>query len=380
MTPNPYDQADGFYGGDEEEDEGFGAWAEREAAGTYNDTWRLLYDLQKSAEKKNWDEMRRDIAAFKGDIPFQDLSLKAFRLAAAAGQLDIVKTMFDRKFRLMTEDGAAALEDLARHPDSKPVIAYLLANKYAEPDQALSTVEAEGDPDMMEVFRKAGCDILRSGRAISHALHNGNVDMMQYLYKHGADIYRPSIVEGLYGGIESYQASNRDRVVSFNTAHIKQSFRALVEDDAKKWEYYYAIHVPPHPSLDDFRAVPPGVASKDMTLLQIAARAGCFADVMEAAARETKNPLTAEDMLRTDVSGASVLTVLATRMETAQAFDVRLWFRQPEEAAKLHEGLYSLGADVAIDPAAYAADLQRYRLKALAKTANVSLKPRPPRA
>lgn len=376
---DPRDQADGFFGGDPEDDtEDW--WAAREAGGAYNATWSFLFDLQKAADRKDWGAARKKLAEFKDDIPFHDFSLKAFRNAAAAGQLDIVQSLFAHNFRLPAEDGAEALEDLARlHPASKPVISYLLDNNYADPERALARIEAEGAPEMMEVFRKAGCDVHRSGRAISHAMHNGNIDMMRYLYAHGADLYRPSLVAGLHGGIEKYQESNRERVVSSNTSDIRKSFRALVDDDARQWEHYYAIHVPPHPTLDDFRAVPAGVADKNMTLMQIAARGGCFADVMEAAAKESKNPLTAEDMLRPDATGASVLTILATRLETEQAFDVRLWFRRPEEAAKLHEGLKPLGAEAAVDPAVFAADLQRYRLKALAKLARPALRPGPPK-
>jgi hypothetical protein len=376
MGPDPFDQADGFHGDGADDT---GEWYETLGRGSVNTTWNFLYELQKSADRKDWSGVRRQIADFRGDIPFHDFSLKVLRSAAGAGHLDIVQALFSRNFRLAAEDGEEALEELARHhPASRPVIAFLIENAHADPGRALSAIAAEGAPEMMEIFRNAGCDILRSGRAMSHALHNGNIGMMKYLHAHGADLYSPLHVAALYGGIERYQTGKPGPVAPAGAAHIRQAFRAMIDDDARQWLYYYAINVPPHPSLDDFRAVTPGVAGRNMTLMQIAARAGCFADVAEAAAKETKNPLNADDMLRSDTSGASVLAVLAARLEAGQAFDVRLWFRKPEEAAKLHDGLKQLGADMALDPAVYAADLQRYRLKALSKTARISLKPRPP--
>lgn len=372
MGPDPYDQADGFYDGPDD-------WAEREARGAYDDNWDFIFGLEQLSRQAEWDEIRKDLANFKGDIPFHDFSEKAFRRAAEAGQADILEKMYAKNFRLPGDDAERLMLDLAAGhlPAADAAIAFLLKNG-CRGDLVVRGVAECGTPETMDALKEKGCDILLAGEAFPAALQAGNTGMMRYLYEQGADPYTPAAVRGLYGGIEAFQSKNPGHVVS--AAPVARKYHSSLCDlDAERWTAFYACAAGNAPSLADFRALPDGVADRGMTLMQLAARAGCIESVVEAAARETANPLTAEDILRKSDSGASALSILAARGEAHKIFDARLWWRNPEDAKKLHEGLKALGAEAAIDPDAFAADLQQHRLKERAKTAHVSLKPRPPR-
>ncbi|MEZ0226510.1 MAG: hypothetical protein ACAH83_18280 [Alphaproteobacteria bacterium] len=373
MGPDPYDQADGFHG------DGPNDWAAREAQGAYDDAWDFIFSLERLSKLKEWDEMRKDLANFKGDIPYHDFSEKAFHHAAQAGQADILEKMYAKKFRLSPDDAETLIENLASFhlPQAEPAIGFLLENG-CKGDRAVHGIAGTGTPAMMAILKEKGCDIQMGGDAFPLTLATGNTGMMKYLYEQGADIYTPSVVCGLYGGIEAFQSRNRDHVVSA-APDARKFHESLCDLDARRWAAFYATAAGNAPSLDDFRGLSDGAADRSMTLLQLAARAGCIESVVEVAARATANPLTAEDVLCKSDSGASVLSILAARGEAHKIFDARLWWRNPEEAKKLHDGLKALGADAAIDPSAFAADLQQCRLKELAKTTRVSLKPRPPR-
>jgi hypothetical protein len=367
MMPNPFDQADGFFDGPDD-------WAAREAQGAYDDTWDFIFGLERLSRLSEWGAMRSDLANFKGDIPFHDFSEKAFRRAAEAGQADILEKMYARNFRLSGDDAERLLEDLAgaHLPAADAAIAFLLKNG-CKGDRAVRGVAACGSAETMDALNIKGCDILLGGEAFVLALQSGNTDMMRYLYEQGADIYTPGAVRGLYGGIEAFQSGNRAQVVS-DAPHARKFHEELCNRDAGRWEPIYAAAAGTAPSLDDFRTMPNGVAGKGMTLMLVAAQAGCIESVIEVAAHETRNLLTAEDILRKSDSGASVLSVLAARGEAHKIFDARLWWRNPEDAKRLYEGLKALGADAAIDQEAFASDLQRYRLRTLAKQAKPALR------
>jgi hypothetical protein len=372
MGPNPYDQADGFYEGPDD-------WAAREAQGSYDDDWDFIFGLERLSKLKEWSEMRSDLANFKRDIPYHDFSEKAFRRAAEAGQADILEMMYARNFRLPDDEAERFVTDLAAAylPAADAAIAFLLKNG-CNGASAVRGVAAWGTPETMDTLKKKGCDVQLEGEAFPAALETGNTAMLRYLYEQGADIYTPAAVQGLYGGIEAFQSKNSGHIV--NVAPVARKYHeSLCDLDAQRWEAFYAASAGSAPSLDDFRAVPDGLADKGMTLMHIAARAGCIESVIETAARETAAALTAEDILRKSDSGASVLSVLAARGEAHKIFDARLWWRNPEDAKKLHDGLKILGAEAAIDLETFAAEMQRHRLKTRAKTAHVSLKPRPPR-
>jgi hypothetical protein len=358
MSGHPNDQADGFFGNGED------------------DAWQFIFDLDSLSENGLWADMRARIAAFTGDIPFHDFSENAFRRAAAEGKTDIAGTMLSRGFFPPEDAGAALLLYLAeRSPVRAAGVIGLLLGKGYDASGAIYAIAEHGAPETMEAFKKHGCDIL-SGGAFALSLHAGNAPMMRCLYNAGADLYAPAVVAGLYGGIETYQSANRDHVAG-SPAAARAAYAALRDEDAMMWRRFFAATAPDVPSLDGFRAVPAGVARQEMTLMQIAARAGCCGDIVTAALRDEANPLTADDALRTDAGGASVLSILAARGEAEKLFDARLWWKRPGDAALLHAALKKIGADDVADPAAFAADIQRQRLRNLARAAHVRLRPQP---
>ena len=370
MKDDPRDQADGFFESDDD-------WARREAMGAYDDVWDFVFGIDRLGALGEWDEMRRDLEKFKGDIPYHHYSEKAFRNAAEAGRTDILELMLAKKFPLSADDGAELIGALAADhlPDGESAIAFLLQRGFRG-DKAVFGVAAAGAPATMELLNRHGCDILMGGDAFPLALHAGNTGMMKYLYDQGADIYTPACVKGLYGGIENYQARNPDHVAG-PAEPARKFHESLCDFDAGRWTAFYGAAAGPSPSLEEFRAVPDGVADRGITLLQLAARAGFIETVIDAALRESKNPLAADDLLRPSESGASALSVLAARGDAHKIFDARLWWRRPEEAEKLRGALTGWNAGGVLDPAAFAAELQRQRLKESAGSAPRLKIPRP---
>ena len=370
MTGHPNDQADGFF--DDGDD-----WARRQALGAYNDTWDFLFKLERHSGQKDWHAVRSDLANFKGDLPYHNFSDATFRAAAREGQIDILETMAAKNFRLPDDDAESLIGDLAvRHlPKAGDAIRFLLDHG-CKGDQAVTGVAETGSAEMMEMLDRHGCNILLDGAAFELALHAGNAGVMKYLYDHGADIYTPAVVKGLHGGIEDWQKKYRDHAVG--TPKLARTFHeALCHTDALRWEAYYFSVAPETPSLEDLRSRPDGVADKGITLLQLAARAGQIDGVFDSAARASRSFLTADDLLQSCEGGSSALTVLAARGEAHKIFDARLWWRSPEQPQKLYDSLKTLGVDAAVDPASFAAELQRYRLRISSPSAP-RLKPRRP--
>jgi hypothetical protein len=377
--PSAFDQADGFSG--QEEDarsrrrrEAFAA-AAAATGDTHDAVWHELFALQQAAAGKNWDNMRRLLSEERRVLPFHAFSLTAFSEAAAAGRVDIAAAMTQRGFRLPAEEGGDALTWLAtRHaPASLPVIDYMLQNRLAPPETALSALAAMGAPAAMEVFRRAGCDIFQGGESFSTAFHQGNTDMMTYLAGQGAELCGAGVAQGLYGGVNKSAAESPTPI---NVSHTLATCRQLLAADrAKSLAQYEKIAAKPPATLAEFRAPVPGSVpgsvpglNPAVTLLQLAAHAGKFGDVLAAAA-ETAEPLCAQDLLQSGKNGASALTTLAVYGEQAAIFEPRAWFRAPEGAQNLLTELKNLGADAGIDLAGFAAGVQRCRLKEAARRA-----------
>ncbi len=366
MSRHPHDQADGFFDGGED----------RQASRGDDAAWQLVFDLDDLSAKGLWADMRERLAKYADAIPYHDFSEQAFRRAALEGKTDIAETMLNHGFDLPADAGAAMIGELAgKGPLKAAAVIGLLLDQGYDAGEAIVGIAARGQPDMMAVLKKHGCDILQ-GDSFAVSLHAGNAAMMRYLFNAGADIYTPAAVSGLHGGIEKYQSANGRPAGTPDAARAAHA--ALWQEDERMWcQYYAATAGKGHPSLAELRAIPAGTASRSMTLMQVAARAGCFDDIVSAALRDKDNPLSADDVLRPAAAGASVLSVLAARGEAEKILDARLWWRRPDDAAKLPAALKEMGAEKLLNPAAFTADIQRMRLKNLAREANMRLRPKP---
>lgn len=344
---------------------------------THDNTWNLLFAIREAARAQDWARVKTMVDGAKGDIPYQQFSKETVQLAAAAGQDDIVKAIFGKKFRLLAAEGAEMAETLAlRHADKAlPSLQYMLAMKFVPAGKAVEKLASIGDPAAMEVFRALGEDIFMGGGAFAAALYAGNGPMMAYLHAKGAEIFRPSTAAGLKGGIAAFQHKNPQLV---KLKGGESAFAERVKAEAASWNFYYAYLSSDAKNLEALREIPAGVAKQDMTLIQMAARAGSFDDVIKFALTEKDRPLRAADLTRKDKNGVSALSILVARGEEKLLVSARLWLQAPEEIAPLHAALKELGAESAMDLPALAAETQRERLKELAQSGRFTLKPNKP--
>jgi hypothetical protein len=357
----PFEQADGY------RDDFNGA--------SHDDTWNFLFTLREAARVSDWAKLEKLVKDAK-DIPYQQFSKEAVQMAAAAGQLEIVKTVFDKGFRLTAAEGAELVENLClRHADmALPVVQHLLVQKLATSGKAVEKLCGVGDPAAMEIFRVRGEDIFLGGGAFAAALYAGNGPMMAYLHGKGAEIYRPSTAAGMKGAIADFQQKNPQLVKQKGG---ESALSDIMRREVQTWAHYYAYLSNGYDRLENFREIPAGLEKPNVSLLQLAARAGEFRDVIKAALKETEKPLRVTDLTRKDKNGVSALSILVSRGEEKLLLDVNIWKNAPEEIVPLHAALKELRAEAALDPAAFSAEAQRVRLKELAENGRFTLRRTP---
>ena len=365
--PNSDNQADGF------KDDGDGgmvdAFAAASAATGIPDTsqWRWWFDLKQAAGFRDWVKVQKLLDDNKSfDLPYHSFTAEFFHTAANLGKVDVVKEIFRRKFSLPEEEGAETVDRLIKYyPETGlPAAVYLVANKHASPDKAVSSLAVNGKPETMAALKKQGFDILQGGNSFFLAYYSANVPMMDYLYSQGANLYTAPIVAGLYGRSAEIKPEAAD------------AYRRLVAFDASQLQMYYAYVAPNVPSIEDFRQVPGGMVEKNQTLMHLCAQAGHFHEVISASMKEVLRPLAAEDLLRKDVDGVSVLMILAGRGELKDVFDPKLWARNPDGARDVHAALKEFRAENLVDDASFRADIQQHNLRAQAQAGRWSLKPK----
>jgi hypothetical protein len=343
----------------------------------HDNTWNFLFTLREAARASDWARLAKLVNDAKGDIPYQQFSKEAVTLAAAAGEHATVKAIFAKNFRLPQADADELVETLAlKHPTKAlDTVQFLLAHNHAKPGRTVEKLAGIGEPAAMDIFRALGEDIFLGGGAFAAALHAGNGPMMAYLHGKGAEIFRPSTAAGLKGGIAEFQQKNPHLV---KLKGGESAFAERAKAEAASWNFYYAYLSSDAKTLEDLREVPAGVAKQDMTLIQMAARAGSFDDVIKFALTEKDRPLRAADLTRKDKNGVSALSILVARGEEKMLVSARLWLQAPEEIAPLHAALKELRAESAMDFPALTAETQRERLKELAQSGRFTLKPNKP--
>ncbi|MBI1215710.1 MAG: hypothetical protein GC185_07825 [Alphaproteobacteria bacterium] len=334
--------------------------------------WQYWFDLKEQSRLGNWQKVEELLAKNPGsDLPYQNFVAETFHRAANQGRLDIVKTFFERGFSLPEEVGGETLKRLVVFfaDKSMPVAAFLAAEGHADPQDALYAVAARGKAKTMAAFKDAGIDVLTGGSSYFLAFYGGNAEMMHYLSAQGANIYAAPVVAGLYGREKEIDANKKDDAL--------QAYRWQLQEDRRTYANYYAYIAPTTPTMEELRAMPYGVEAEKQTLLSLAARGGFFEDVAKAAEKKGALALTAEDFLRKDAHGVSVLDIMAAHRELDKLFDPRLWHKNPAEAVKLHDALKELRAQDALEIEGFTAALRRHQLRTRKKPSpGLILKPR----
>ncbi len=371
MTTNPDNQADGFKtGGNDAPKASFNAPASlRGIGGPNGDFWN---SLQQAANLKQWHKLQRLLDDNKtAPVPLNPVTINVFRRAAQEGQVGIVADMFARGFTLPSEDAGDILRQLVEHHESAmPVAAFLVRNNHAPVQAAVLYIAEHGTASQMQQLKDAGADINVAGRSFSAAFYAGNLAMMSYLFSKDAEIHHVSVVAGLHGRRDSYVASFGGPATGAVAAHYKD----ILKQDAHNWELYYAYVCPNHPDMDDMRQIPFGLIEQGATLMHLAARTGCFSDIVAAAEKDDGKYLTAADLLLQDKNGVSVLLILASRGEEQALFDVRLWHNNPAGLREINEALKDMSAGLPMPPA-MDLELQLYHLRKKADPKRWSLTP-----
>lgn len=367
MNATPDNQADGFKtGGDDAPKASFNAPASlRGVGGPNGDFWA---SLQQAAALKQWHKLQRLLNENKNaPIPLNPVTINVFRRAAQEGQVAIVAELFARGFSLPSEDAGDILRQLVEHHDaSMPVVGFLIRNNQAPAQNAVLAAAEKGTPAQMQQLKDAGADIDIAGRSFSAAFYAGNTAMMTYLFSKDALVYHASVASALHRRAAHPESPITDAVA----AHYK----GIVDQDARDWELYYAYVCPNHPDMDDLRKIPFGVQEQGTTLMHLAARTGCFADIVTAAEKDGGKYLTAADLLLQDKNGVSVLLILASRGEEKALCDVRLWHNNPAGLREVNEALKDLNAGLPIPPQ-MTLELQLHHLRRRADPKRWSLKP-----
>ncbi len=343
-----------------------------------NASAKFVDDILQAANLQQWNKLRRLFDENKTfDAPYDPRTLQVVLRASEAGQLAVVEEMFRRNFRFTDKaEGSDLIERLAKDSDDAaiPVIGFLVKNNHASAEQAVLSAAREGTHGLMQRLKDNGADISARGTSFSVAFYAGNKEMMRYLFNQDMTLYPASVIAGLHGRRDSFG----DRFRSVNVEETVAFYGQLVAEDVQRLGLFTAYVCPNKPSLDDLRSVPYGVQEKSVTLMHLLARTGDADDIIKAAFREDKSPLTVEDLLRQDKDGVSVLAILAARGEEQKLVDARLWLHNPAAVKEVNEALKDLRAGVSIDSNVFESDLVFYRLKKKFDPSRWSLTPKRP--
>ncbi len=370
---NPDNQADGFKPDDDGVAKPNDATVDFKKAAaaigehTAKDEWNFWFLLKQAAGRREWTKFNGilDDNAEK-NLSYQNFTSEAFHTCCNLGRLEEAKRMLARGFRLPQEEAESTIDRLVKYyPESGlPAAAHLVANGFAKGDSAIYNLAVSGKPQTMEALRLGGCDVLTGGSSFFLAFDAGNLPMMEYLYRNGASLYRAAVIGVLH------KEDGKDR------SEAKIFFKQLLDIDAQQLQVYYAYVMPGKPGLDDLRGIPHGLMEERTSLLALAVRVGELGDVLAAALKDPKNPLSAHDLLREDKTGTSPLAIILARGEGKKILDPKLWVNRPQEVEKITEAFTALRAGNLVDAATMKASVKQQKLREQAKAGRWSLQPK----
>lgn len=334
--------------------------------------WQLWFDLRNATRQKDFDKF----TALLDENADQQLTshpflTESFHALANDGQAGLVKAMFDRGYKTDSETLADTIKRLAmyHHPKAAEVMQYLVAEQAADTQAAVYWAASHGRLDVLQTIDAAGGDVLAGDSGFFLALYGGHPAVMHYLFEKGADIYHPNMIAACYGRTHEIPETHRQTAL--------QTYRDLVDMDNAPWAECYAESGVAAESMEAFRLVPNAMGRTPMNRLQLAVRAGKFADVVSVAEIPKAFALCAKDFLTEDYKGVTPLMVMAARGKLSEVFNPEVWQHRPEEVQILHDALKKMRAEKTIDLPGFAAEMDRARLRAARKNAaRLQLKPR----
>lgn len=337
-----------------------------------DDQWHYWFNLKTDALAGRWELLRQRLGQEpEYQLPSHPFTNDVFHAAANAGETDIIETLFERGFTKDEETLAETIKRLAiYHADkSADVIRLLLPPLRAgDPTDAIYAAAAAGRIDSLKTLDEAGVDVRAGDTAFFLALYKGHVATMNYLYDKGAGLYHPAVLAAQYG--------RRGELPAENASITLGVYRDLVDIDNQPQAELYAAAGKPR-NIADLRENISDEQGHVYTRLQLAIRAGQWADVREAAAADKTQTLTADDFLTKDGRGQRAIDMMAARGKLTDVFDAAIWYRNPQEVWALHGTLRDIRAEKSVNTDALMADMQRHELRDIAPTPDAfRLKPR----
>lgn len=325
------------------------------------------FKLSAAARRDAWDDVREILHVNQGfDLLPGHQNIQTFYAAADACKLDILETMFQRKFtftkdadddepptnlllRICAKDAAQAV----------PVLSFLIARDCIDPTNALYKIASSDDVAAMQNMKAAGCDIFTEHSSFFLAFFAGKKAMMEYLYDAGACLYQGSVLQGIY-----------HRQTEVHNGGLEM-LSVLLDKDAEKYEKIYTKNAALIGDLASFRRNIDGHG----TLMHVAAKAGYFCHIAEAALDEKPVNLLVDDLLRPDEKGITVLAIMAARSDLKSLFDAKLWQTRPDDLLRLVDSLNGMRAQNAVDIPALISDIKALRLRQSAQNGRFRLQP-----
>ena len=335
---------------------------------TAKSQWDFWFQLKECSRLRQWQKLLDTLDDNKDlKLSNQQFTEEAFHAACNLGRTEVIDALMTRGFILDEEAADKLFERIGRfYPENAVETIGYFSGKGHNVKSAVYQIAMRGKSSVMAGLKGKGCDVLQDGSSFFLAFDAGNIDMMHYLASSGANLFAPAVIGMLY------KEHKEDRSAA------KEAFTRIVHNEGLQLANYYAYIAPNKPDMADFRDVPFGLAENEMTLMHLAARTGYFHEVSAASTQEKRLPLKADDFLRADKDGTSVLAILLSRGEYKKAFAPELWQHAPGEIKKLTDALKALRAEGLVDPHAAIAAAERFRLRQLAPAGRWSLKPKTP--
>lgn len=328
--------------------------------------WHYWFDLKTAAKGRKWEVLRHKLA-YEPDKPLtaHPFVAEVFHAAADAGESDILETLFERGFTVDPEDAEKTLTRLAMHHTAgaagsvRAIRAHMPAVDTAP---AVCAAAAAGRLDALRALDAAGVDIRSGDSAFFLALYKGHPAAMNYLYEKGAGLYHPAVIAAQYDRRGELPPEKAD--IALGVYHD-----LVAMNNAFAADIYKAAGGPPQ-NVNALREIVADADGRPFTRLQLAVRAGRWDDIARAARQDKSGDrLNAADFLASGGDGLRALDVLAAAGGLAGLFDAALWYRAPEEAAKLHKEIETYRAYSVCDFPRFTAAMQRLTLEDFAPDA-----------
>lgn len=337
--------------------------------------WHYWFALKSDARTEKWEMLRQRLAQEpEHPLPAHPFVTEVFHTAANAGHTDIVETLAERGFMLDAETVAETIKRLAMNytQAAQGVMRFLLQSGGADlAGDAVLAAAARGRVDALGALHAAGADVLAGKSAFFVALYSGQPGAMHFLHEKGADLYHPAVIAAQYG--------RRGELPAEKATIALTVYRDLVaQDNETAADLYRAAGGAPA----GIKALREKISDENgllLTRLQLAVRAGQIDDIRRVAESDRSETLAADDFLTPDGRGQRALDVLAARGALNKIFADSLWYRAPQEAARLHEALGDFHARASINFDALTAEMHRRELDDLAPVEPIRLARRAPK-